>query len=101
MRALGSRCSSRLVAAAVHAGLGASHNVVFCVGKGVAHFFELLALSPKWKPYSKDAPAVPTFPKEPTIIAQELAAAVKGKDKMWLASDSVTPNWPATLSPPI
>jgi hypothetical protein len=68
-------------AAAVHAGQGASHDVVFCVGKDVAHFFELLANSPKWKPYLKDAPAVPALPKERTIIAQELAAAVKGKDK--------------------
>ena len=68
-------------AAAVHAGQGASSDVVFCVGKDVAHFFELLAASPKWKPYLKDAPAVPALPKERTIIAQELAAAVKGKDK--------------------
>ncbi len=68
-------------AAAVHAGQGASSDVVFCVGKDVAHFFELLAESPKWKPYLKDAPAVPALPKERTIIAQELAAAVKGKDK--------------------
>jgi hypothetical protein len=68
-------------AAAVHAGQGASNDVVFCVGKDVAHFFELLALSPKWKPYLKDAPAVPALPKERTIIAQELAAAAKGKDK--------------------
>lgn len=68
-------------AAAVHAGQGASNDVVFCVGKDVAGFFELLAASPKWKPYLKDAPAVPALPKERTIIAQELAAAVKGKDK--------------------
>ena len=33
-------------AAAVHAGQGASSDVVFCVGKDVAHFFELLAESP-------------------------------------------------------
>ena len=65
-------------AAAVHAGQGASSDVVFCVGKDVAHFFELLAGSLKWKPYLKDAPAVPALPKERTIIAQELAAAVKG-----------------------
>src|SRR5882724_6209968 len=68
-------------AAAVHAGQGASADVVFCVGKDVAHFFELLAVRPKWKPYLKDAPAVPALPKERTIIAQELAAAAKGKDK--------------------
>ena len=69
-------------AAAVHAGQGASSDVVFCVGKDVAHFLELLAASPKWKPYLRDAPAVPALPKERTIIAQELAAAVKGKDKV-------------------
>jgi hypothetical protein len=34
------------LAAAVHAGKGASSDVVFCVGKDVAHFFELLAASP-------------------------------------------------------
>ena len=68
-------------AAAVHAGQGASSDVVFVVGKDVAEFFGLLAGSPKWKPYLKDVPAVPALPKERTIIAQELAAAVKGKDK--------------------
>ncbi len=68
-------------AAAVHAGQGASADVVFVVGKDVASFFELLAASPKWKPYLKDVPAVPSLPKERTIIAQELAAAAKGKDK--------------------
>lgn len=68
-------------AAAVHAGQGASPDVAFVVGKDVASFLTLLAASPKWKPYLKDAPAVPALPKERTMIAQELAAAAKGKDK--------------------
>jgi len=68
-------------AAAVHAGEGTSSDVVFCVGKDVASFFELLAASPKWKPYLKDVPVVPTLPKERTLLAQELAVALKRKDK--------------------
>jgi len=68
-------------AAAVHAGQGASSEVAFVVGKDVASFLTLLAASPKWKPYLKDAPAVPALPKERTIVAQELATAAKGRDK--------------------
>ena len=56
-------------------------DVVFCVGKDVAGFFGLLAASPKWKPYLERCAGIPALPKERTIIAQELAAAVKGKDK--------------------
>jgi hypothetical protein len=54
---------------------------VFVVGKDVASFLELLAASPKWKPYLKEVPAVPALPKERTIIAQELAAVAAGKEK--------------------
>jgi len=68
-------------AAAVHAGEGTSRDVAFCAGKNVADFFALLALCPKWKPYLRDVPIIPTLPKERTVIAQELAASLATTDK--------------------
>ena len=67
----------------MHAGQGASVRCRVLVGKDVADFFGAArrrALNGSRT--SKDAPAVPALPKERTIIAQELAAAVKGKDKV-------------------
>ena len=82
LRKLEDACSNFAVlftarAAAVHAGEGAAHDVVFCVGKYVADFLALLAEGSNWKPYLRNIPAIPALPKEKTLIAQELAALVK------------------------
>jgi hypothetical protein len=91
LKKLGTACSGFTVlftarAAAVHAGEGTSRDVAFCVGKGVADFLVVLAESPKWKPYLRDVPAIPALPRERTVIAQELAAALTKADKAKIGS---------------
>lgn len=76
-------------AIALHAGAGTSHDVAFCAGKSVADFLALLALSPKWKPYLRDIPAIPQLPKDRRLIAQELGAALSSKDKQ-VATNALT-----------
>ncbi len=68
-------------AAAVHAGEGTSRDVAFYAGKAVADFLIVLSESPKWKPYLRDIPSIPALPRERSVIAQELAAAVAKADK--------------------
>ena len=68
-------------AGAVHAGAGTSRDVAFQVGSNVANFLVKLAKSPKWKPYLKMVPKIPTPLKDRTLIAQELAALVSSGDQ--------------------
>jgi hypothetical protein len=68
-------------AAAVHGGAGVSSDVAFVAGKSVADFLITLAESTKWKPYLKLVPAIPSLPREKTLIAQELAALLVNGDK--------------------
>lgn len=68
-------------ATAVHAGAGVSGDVAYVAGKSVADFLLALSESTKWKPYLKQVPAIPTLPKEKTLIAQELAALLDTGDK--------------------
>ena len=68
-------------AAAVHGGAGVSSDVAFVAGKSVSDFLLLLAESTKWKPYLMQVPAIPSLPKEKTLIAQELAALLDTGDK--------------------
>ncbi|MBL9118062.1 MAG: hypothetical protein JNJ83_23840 [Verrucomicrobiaceae bacterium] len=68
-------------AAAVHGGAGVSSDVAFVAGKSVADFLLTLAESTKWKPYLKLVPAIPSLPKEKTLIAQELASLLDTGDK--------------------
>lgn len=63
-------------ACALHAGAGASHDIAFSAGKTVADFLCILAESPKWKPYLRDTPVIPTLPKERSLIAQDIASAL-------------------------
>jgi hypothetical protein len=68
-------------ASAVHGGAGVSSDVAFVAGKSVSDFLLALAESTKWKPYLKQVPAIPSLPKERTLIAQELAALLATEDK--------------------
>lgn len=68
-------------ASAVHGGAGVSSDVAFVAGKSVSDFLLALAESTKWKPYLKQVPAIPSLPKEKTLIAQELAALLATGDK--------------------
>jgi hypothetical protein len=86
LKKLSDACSSFSViftarASAVHAGAGVSSDVAFVAGKSVSDFLLALAESTKWKPYLKQVPAIPSLPKEKTLIAQELAALLATGDK--------------------
>lgn len=86
LRKLDSACSGFSViftsrAAAVHGGAGVSRDVAFCAGKSVADFLLTLAESPKWKPYLKEVPLIPSLPRSRTLIAQDLAASLSAVDK--------------------
>jgi hypothetical protein len=86
LKKLGDACSNFSViftarASAVHGGAGVSSDVAFAAGKSVSDFLLTLAESTKWKPYLKQVPAIPSLPKEKTLVAQELAALLATGDK--------------------
>jgi hypothetical protein len=91
LKKLHDACSSFSVlftarAAALHGGAGVSNDVAFFAVHAVVNFLNLLAESPKWKAYLKEIPLIQQMPKDRTLIAQELAAAISSKDKQTTTS---------------